>query len=221
MLYELLTFLGNCLPGNDNAVIWYERGRTKGGTWETGVFVVSVRKDELTNLRLAKPLPSVFKASRESRPSSARNWREWSVPVSRSDRVSHHLTTHWSGRASRAAQRGRWADGVRAFCFSVGIVLLGTSSAIAAVDYAWWVTATFAPRDAEVEGIALRDLDRDWLRASVLRAADLPATATDPGEASTPLSSLPWRLISTVMASQSGSSSACFKVNLVGWGALS
>ncbi len=102
--------------------------------------------------------------------------------MSRSDRVSHHLTTHWSGRASRAAQRGRWADGVRAFCFSVGIVLLGTSSAIAAVDYAWWVTATFAPRDAEVEGIALRDLDRDWLRASVLRAADLPATATDPGE---------------------------------------
>jgi hypothetical protein len=71
---------------------------------------------------------------------------------------------------------------VRAFCSSVAIVLLGTSSAIAAVDYAWWVTATFAPRDAEVEGIALRDLDRDWLRASVLRAADLPATATDPGE---------------------------------------
>jgi len=71
---------------------------------------------------------------------------------------------------------------VRAFCFSVAIVLLGTSSAIAAADYAWWVTATFAPRDAEVEGIALRDLDRDWLRASVLRAADLPATASDPGE---------------------------------------
>jgi hypothetical protein len=59
VLYEARTFLGNCLPGNDNAVIWYERGRTKGGAWEAGVFVVSVRKDKLTELRLAKPLPSV------------------------------------------------------------------------------------------------------------------------------------------------------------------
>jgi len=59
VLYEARTFLGNCLPGNDNAVIWYERGRTKGGAWEAGVFVVSVRKDKLTELRLAKSLPSV------------------------------------------------------------------------------------------------------------------------------------------------------------------
>ena len=59
VLYEARAFLGNCLPGNDNAVIWYERARTKVGAWQTGVFVVAVRKDTLTERRLGKPLPSV------------------------------------------------------------------------------------------------------------------------------------------------------------------
>ena len=59
VLYEARTFVGDCLPGKDNAVIWYERSRTKAGTWRTGVFVVAVREDALTELRLANPLPSV------------------------------------------------------------------------------------------------------------------------------------------------------------------
>ena len=59
VLYEARTFLGNCLPGYDNAVIWYERGRTKTGASQTGVFVVAVRKDTLTEIRLGQPLPSV------------------------------------------------------------------------------------------------------------------------------------------------------------------
>lgn len=59
VLYEARAFLGNCLPGNDNAVVWYERGRAKDGAWQTGVFVVAVREDTLVELRLPKPLPSV------------------------------------------------------------------------------------------------------------------------------------------------------------------
>lgn len=47
---------------------------------------------------------------------------------------------------------------------------------------AWWVTARFEPREAAIEGISLRDLDGSWVRASVLRTADLPTKATDPGE---------------------------------------
>jgi hypothetical protein len=59
VLYEARAFLGDCLPGSDNAVIWYERGRTKLGAWQTGVFVVAVHKDALTERRLGNPLPSV------------------------------------------------------------------------------------------------------------------------------------------------------------------
>jgi hypothetical protein len=73
VLYEARTFLGDCLPGNENAVIWYERGRTKVGAWQTGVFVVAVRKDALTELRLGKPLPS---ASQSVARVAARQCRE-------------------------------------------------------------------------------------------------------------------------------------------------
>jgi len=59
VLYEAPVFLGNCLPGNDNAVVWYERARTNVGSWQTRVFVVAVSKDTLTERRLGKPLPSV------------------------------------------------------------------------------------------------------------------------------------------------------------------
>jgi hypothetical protein len=59
VVYEARTFLGKCLPGNEDAIIWYERGRTKAGGWESGVLVVSVRKDTLSERRLGKPLPSV------------------------------------------------------------------------------------------------------------------------------------------------------------------
>jgi len=100
---------------------------------------------------------------------------------------------------------------VRAFCFSVSLFLLGTSSAIAAADYAWWVPATFA-LGRRGGGIALRDLDRDWLRASVLRRRPTAGTASDPGESvEDHASPCPASLISTVMAARAGCRRRVFK----------
>ena len=48
--------------------------------------------------------------------------------------------------------------------------------------YAWWVTATFQARDEAVEGIPVRDLDREWVRASAISASDLPPEARQRGE---------------------------------------
>jgi len=61
-LYEARVFVGDCLPGNDNAVVWYERFRTETGALETGVFVASVRQDVLRNKRLGKPLPPIARS---------------------------------------------------------------------------------------------------------------------------------------------------------------
>ncbi|MGH2361209.1 MAG: hypothetical protein ACRDGM_11815, partial [bacterium] len=63
----------------------------------------------------------------------------------------------------------------------LAITILGATGAMAGAE-AWWVTATFEPREAAIEGISVRNLDGGWLRASVLRTADLPRTASDPGE---------------------------------------
>lgn len=47
---------------------------------------------------------------------------------------------------------------------------------------AWWVTVRFVPQDLSIEGIPVRELDRDWVAASVLKAAALPAEASAAGE---------------------------------------
>jgi len=66
---------------------------------------------------------------------------------------------------------------------AVAITLLTTMPVRAqGISYAWWVKATFEPREEMVEGVPLRDIDRKWLRASALRAADLPAEAAEKGE---------------------------------------
>jgi hypothetical protein len=47
---------------------------------------------------------------------------------------------------------------------------------------AWWVTARFVPADLSVEGMPVREIDREWLAASVLKTSALPAEASRPGE---------------------------------------
>src|SRR5262245_27498814 len=37
VLYKARAFLGDCLPGYRNAVVWYEGVRTEGGGWASGV----------------------------------------------------------------------------------------------------------------------------------------------------------------------------------------
>jgi hypothetical protein len=59
VLFEARAFLGDCLPAHDNAVVWYEGFRTEAGLWVSGVFVATVRNDELKNIRLEPPLPRV------------------------------------------------------------------------------------------------------------------------------------------------------------------
>jgi hypothetical protein len=62
VIYEARTFIGDCLPKYDNAVIWFQRHRTERGTWEPGVFIASIRQDELRVVHLPKPLPPVSEA---------------------------------------------------------------------------------------------------------------------------------------------------------------
>lgn len=59
LVYEARTFIGDCLPGYGNAVVWFERGRAKGGPWKTQVLIVHVRGDQLREVRLTKGLPPV------------------------------------------------------------------------------------------------------------------------------------------------------------------
>lgn len=47
---------------------------------------------------------------------------------------------------------------------------------------AWWVTATFDPRESAIEGLPVEQLQSAWTRASVLRSSMLPAEAGAPGE---------------------------------------
>ena len=47
---------------------------------------------------------------------------------------------------------------------------------------AWWVNWSLAPSATEIEGIAIRTIDRTWRRASVIRASDLPPGAQQRGE---------------------------------------
>lgn len=56
-LYEGRMFIGDCLPGYDDAVLWYLHERTDDGKWESSVLVVSVRADTLAEVRLKKGFP--------------------------------------------------------------------------------------------------------------------------------------------------------------------
>ena len=49
-------------------------------------------------------------------------------------------------------------------------------------NYAWWVTARFDAKDAVIESIPVRDIDRAWVAASPLRESTLNAAASEPGE---------------------------------------
>lgn len=72
---------------------------------------------------------------------------------------------------------------MKAIVFSAAVALsMPAGGGAQQVLYAWWVTATFQPREEAVEGMPLRDLDPDWLRASTLRPADLPPEARQPGQ---------------------------------------
>lgn len=56
VISETRTFVGDCLRSYDNAVVWFQRHLTERGTWEPGVFVASVRQDELRLVDLPQPL---------------------------------------------------------------------------------------------------------------------------------------------------------------------
>ena len=58
-IYEARTFVGNCLPGYDNSVVWHQRSRAKNGRWVPSVFIVSVKSDSLTSTKLERGLPPV------------------------------------------------------------------------------------------------------------------------------------------------------------------
>ena len=65
-------------------------------------------------------------------------------------------------------------------CFTVFFALFVVTSA-GAQETAWWVRATFEPRDETVEGIPVAKLDPDWVKASALSEADLPEGAQEEG----------------------------------------
>ena len=65
-------------------------------------------------------------------------------------------------------------------CFAVLYTLVVVGSA-GAQETAWWVTATFEPRDETVEGIPIAELHPDWVKASALRDAELPHGAQEEG----------------------------------------
>jgi hypothetical protein len=67
----------------------------------------------------------------------------------------------------------------------VAAVLLSTPPSGARVQeltYAWWITARFEPKDERIEGISVKDLSENWLRASLLQASGLPPKARERGE---------------------------------------
>jgi hypothetical protein len=67
----------------------------------------------------------------------------------------------------------------RLLAVAVVIIALGSTGSS---QLAWWLTARFVPQDLSVEGIPVRELDRDWVAASVLKAAALPGEASAAGE---------------------------------------
>jgi hypothetical protein len=56
-VYEGRTFIGNCLPGHDNSVVWHQRSRASDGQWTPSVFIVSIKSDSLTSLKLDHLIP--------------------------------------------------------------------------------------------------------------------------------------------------------------------
>jgi hypothetical protein len=72
---------------------------------------------------------------------------------------------------------------VKSLHIGVLMILLTAMPASAQdISYAWWVEALFEPRAESVEGVPVRDLDGRWMKASVLRAADLPSEARERGK---------------------------------------
>lgn len=59
LLYEARVFIGACLPGHDNAVVWHQRERTKRNDWLETVFVAGVRHDRLATRGIEAPNPSL------------------------------------------------------------------------------------------------------------------------------------------------------------------
>jgi hypothetical protein len=106
LLYEARTFIGNCLPRYDNAVVWYERGRTKTGGWQEDVFVAAVRQDALREIQSRKANPHCIEEPRTGYGwAVSRTARGQSRERAMRQHFDHHLTARWSGRASRPAQR--------------------------------------------------------------------------------------------------------------------
>jgi hypothetical protein len=56
-VYEARTFIGNCLPGHDNSVVWHQRSRARDGNWVPSVFIVSVKSDSLASIELDHAIP--------------------------------------------------------------------------------------------------------------------------------------------------------------------
>jgi hypothetical protein len=70
----------------------------------------------------------------------------------------------------------------RPAAFVLAIALVVTPGRTSGQELAWWLTAAFEPRDSAIQGIAVRDIDPTWSKASLLRDTTLPAAATAPGE---------------------------------------
>jgi hypothetical protein len=65
---------------------------------------------------------------------------------------------------------------------SIATLLFVCDARAQEVSYAWWLKATFIPRHTSIEGIPVHALNKDWARASVITASDLPKDSHQPGE---------------------------------------
>jgi hypothetical protein len=62
------------------------------------------------------------------------------------------------------------------------IISVSSNVTCHAADLAWWVTWSIRPTGADVEGVPVRALNRNWRRASLVRSSDLPAASRQAGE---------------------------------------
>jgi hypothetical protein len=60
-------FIGDCVAGYANAVVWYLRERDEHGKWQSGVLIVSVRGDTLSEVLLRNELPPVSQSLQRAR----------------------------------------------------------------------------------------------------------------------------------------------------------
>ena len=62
------------------------------------------------------------------------------------------------------------------------LVLLGSSTETEKSRSAWWLTASFAPKGKEIEGLPVRSLNDKWTAAMALQEEMLPPEARAVGE---------------------------------------